>query len=176
MQLKYVNRQVRKEIQAIYEASFPENERVSFSHLLKQARHRNAYFYYALHHHKKVGLIYLIEYQDIVFIFYLAIKEEYRGRGLGSQILKTVLNHYPYHRIILNIEAGDDEEQVKRRAFYLKNGFELADYQTIENKVIYQMLYFQGYVSKKEYFEMVIDYFGQDVFNQYYVTGEDEDE
>ena len=38
------------------------------------------------------------------------------------------------------------------------------------------MLYFQGYVSKKEYFEMVIDYFGQDVFNQYYVTGEDEDE
>ena len=76
-------------------------------------------------------------------------------------------------RVILNIETLDEEcdnreERVRRKNFYLKNGFNEAGYKTRENNVVYEMLYYGGSVSEEEYSALIEKYLGKFFFKFYY--------
>ena len=75
-----------------------------------------------------MGFVYLIKYQDIIYVFYLAVSEKERGGGYGSKILKKITDKYQEKRIILCIEPVDKnvdnyEERVNRKNFMKKTGF-----------------------------------------------------
>ena len=63
-------------------------------------------------------------------------------------------------------------QRVKRKAFYLTNGFQESMIKVTENGVCYDMLTFGGEVHLKEYTKLMKDVFGERLY-QKYLSGRD---
>ncbi len=75
-----------------------------------------------------VGIMFTIESDDTVFVFYLAVNDKIHSKGYGSKLLQILFEKYSGKSITLFIETMDPkaanyEQRVKRLAFYVKNGF-----------------------------------------------------
>ena len=76
-----------------------------------------------------VGILFTIEFEDTLFVFYIAVNDKIHSKGYGSELLKVIFNKYPNKSITLFIETMDDktainyEQRIKRLKFYEKNGF-----------------------------------------------------
>jgi len=98
----------------------------------------------------------MLMHLDICYILYLAIEDSLRGNGYGSKVLKEVALRYPDKYIVLDIEEEDENahnniERIKRKNFYLKNGYkELQIYSNWRN-IKFEALSFNGSISPKEY-------------------------
>lgn len=170
------SREYRRKNSRLYRLAFPAEERMPLWMLRMLAARRDADFYSVYHGAEYVGLCYLVRCQNIVYLFYLAVDEHVRDKGYGSKILKAVQKRYQDCRIILNIEVPDprsenNEQRLKRKAFYEKNGFVDLHYTVKEAKVIYEMFCFDRagrYVSKEEYFMLMRHYLGDVLYEQLY--------
>ncbi|WP_169718365.1 GNAT family N-acetyltransferase [Paenibacillus massiliensis] len=116
-------------LQELYEGAFPEEERVPMWILLWRAKKNHIHFKAFYDEHTFVGFTYLIVFKDITFVFYLAIDNQIRSKGYGSQVLTKIKEMYPNNRIILNIEAVEEEasnheQRTQRKSFYLRNGYQ----------------------------------------------------
>ena len=101
-----------------------------------------------------IGLIYLTEYKDTVFVHFFAIAEDQRSSGYGSKVLDALKEKHE-NRIVLNIEELQVQQQnypqrVKRKAFYLNNGFSSSGYLVKEPGEVLEMLIHGGSISKEE--------------------------
>lgn len=119
------------QVRDIYIKSFPEDER--YISLEKMIERKNTKLYCLVEKEIVLGIMYLIMYNDMIFLLYLAIDNKKRSKGYGSYLLKWCLKKYTDKKIYLNIEevnkeAIDYEIRKKRLDFYLKNGFFLTNY------------------------------------------------
>jgi len=101
-----------------------------------------------------IGLIYITEYKDIVFVHFFAIAEVQRSSGFGSKVLDALKEKHE-NRVVLNIEELQAQQQnysqrVKRKAFYLNNGFSSSGYLVKEPGERLEMLIHGGSISKEE--------------------------
>lgn len=66
------------------------------------------------------------EFDDFIFIDYLLVSKESRGKGVGRKLLEKLKKKQK--PIILEVEPIDyeDTDTEKRRKFYAREGFELA--------------------------------------------------
>ena len=106
-----------------------------------------------------LGFAITILHKDIVLLDYLAVSPDRRGNGLGSQILEQLNHRYEGKRILLEIEDPDarcknKEERLRRRSFYLRNGFAVQDYKVWLFGVKMMILSHAGPVSFDEYHEI----------------------
>lgn len=167
------NKRYSKKVEKLYNEAFPKEERIPIWLLKLLAKKNKAKFYSIYDKEKFVGLIYNIYYKDIVFIFYLAIDEELRGKGYGKKVLEYIKKEYSNLRIILSIEqieknSNNYEQRTKRKKFYTKNGFEDANYTIEERNVKYEMLYYNENVSLQEFKELMKNYFGKRLYKYFY--------
>ena len=179
-ELKFIdfrdNKQCNKYVKNLYKRAFPREERAPYWLLKSLARKDNAKFYGIYDEKKFVGLVYNVYYKDIVFIFYLAIEEILRGQGYGTKILDLIKNEYENYRIILNIEEIDEDsnnykQRIKRKEFYIKNGFYDLNYTIKEVGITYEMLCYSKAnkkVTKEEYMQLMNNYFGSILFKYVY--------
>ena len=156
-------------IKELYESSFPEDEQVPFFHLENQA-YTSISDIYGVYDHEFIGLLVNVYYEDILFLWYIAIEPKFQNKGYGSLILKQIQNSYPNHRIVLNIELVDNNNpiQIKRKHFYIKNGFKECGFYTEEYGVFYEMLYYHQPITYQEYEKMMRNFSGDEVFDQIY--------
>ncbi len=76
-----------------------------------------------------VGILFTIESDDTLFVFYIAVNDEIHSKGYGSKLLNVLFDKYPDKPITLFIETMDDknaknyEQRIKRLSFYERNGF-----------------------------------------------------
>ena len=111
-----------KEIRRIYESSFPLAERFDFSILKKCGKERNVHLSCILRDDLPVGMQFTVDLpNDITYLMYYAIDEEYRNQGIGSRALQNLV--VAESRVMLCIERPIDEVTKKRKDFYLRNGF-----------------------------------------------------
>ena len=170
--LKFVDfrydKQCSKDLKKLYKRAFPIEERAPYW-LLKALAIKDSVKFYGIYNEKKfVGLVYNVYYKDIVFIFYLAIDETLRGQGYGTKILDSIKNKHENYRIILNIEEIDEnsnnyKQRIKRKEFYIKNGFYDLNYKIKELGVTYEMLCYNKAnkkVTKEEYMQLMNNYLG----------------
>ena len=167
------NKGCSKKVGKLYNVAFPKEERVPIWILKLLERENKAKFYGIYDNKKFVGLIYNVYYKDIVFIFYLAIDNKLRGQGYGSKVLESIKQKYSKYRIILCIEEIDKNsnnynQRIKRKEFYIKNGFKEANYTIKERNIIYEMLYYNKKVSLQEYKELIKNYFGKILYRYFY--------
>lgn len=152
------NKNILKDIHPLYENSFPEDEKVPFFILKAQAKKEISDIIGVYDDQGFIGFTILVFDQDIVFVWYLAIENNKRNQGYGSLILQRINQMYLNKRIILNVEEVTNNEQLRRKQFYIKNGYQECGFKTMEYGVIYEMLYVHKKVSCKEYLTMMKKY------------------
>ena len=117
-------------------------------------------------------------YSGIAYVGYLAVEEELRNRGYGSEILKAVCFMYALHRVVVDIEIVDEnaenyEERLHRRDFYLRNGFQRTGIGYYIFNVDYELLSAHGTVTKQEFRDLISAHWGS--FGTASVTAEMKD-
>lgn len=131
-------------------------------------------FYAVLEKNKFIGLVYTISAEKMVYMFFLAVKEEYRVKGYGSKILENIRKMYPDKTVTLAIEdieqrnAENLEERIKRLEFYERNGFIRLYIKINELGVVYELMGTDATVTKKDFLKLMKDYFGVFLFKIIY--------
>lgn len=75
-----------------------------------------------------VGFMVVQTYQNLAYLFFLAICADCRSKGYGSRAIETLNAAYPDKMQVVDFERPDDTagncaQREKRRVFYLGNGY-----------------------------------------------------
>ena len=138
--------EILKEIHRLYDASFPDDERIPWKRIFAMlGETRRMYAYYD--GEVFVGLSYTFIHRNIAYLGYLAVEEGLRNRGYGSAILKCILKELS--------EKGLDTshiEKLSKQIADLKKKKEI-----LENKdnILFYGKYkeFVNEYSKKDYYD-----------------------
>lgn len=171
------NRIYKKSVKKLYRLAFPLNERAPFFIINRLAKTERANCFAITDKDTFVGMAYCVLYEDIVYVFYLAIEENLRGQGYGSRVLVAIRQMYPDKRIILMAEESTDaykdmEARLKRKQFYYTNGLVELNYKIEEFGVVYDMLGFannSNIVSGQEYMALMQHLWGDAMYRMVYV-------
>ncbi|MBR6045661.1 MAG: GNAT family N-acetyltransferase [Ruminococcus sp.] len=158
-----------KNIRKLYYEAFPPEERAPFRLLELKSRRKNVDFWSILDDRRWAGFMYVVNHEDMSYIFYLATAPDVRQKGIGSAALRLAAKHYAGRRLFLAEEpvyesAENFHEREKRREFYLSNGFEDLGSTVIEGGVTFELLGIGGKVSGEEYLALFREYLGRVLF------------
>ena len=167
IELRKINRdrKEKRKCKRLYLTAFPDNERAPFILLSYKARRDSVDFLSVYAGDKWLGFFYVVRDEDLAYIFYFAISETERGKGYGSAALQALKEYYFSYRLFLASETLDDAapnsaERVKRKNFYLNNGFEDLKTKVQEGEVIYDILGVGGEVTNSEYQRLMFKWMG----------------
>lgn len=112
-------------VQELYEASFPFRERREWHQVLSLLSHEAMRLMVLVEESTYVGFVIVWRIGSWHFVEHLAIDPAQRGKQYGSQLMHEIIE-YGQHRIILEVEPGDDETARRRIRFYEKLGLHLV--------------------------------------------------
>ena len=153
-----------KEINRLYDASFPDDERIPFKRLINNLdTDKVMYVYYD--NDLLVGMTFLYLYNDLAYLSYICVEENLRDKGYGSKILEKVIDDFKDYRIVLDIEevvseSDNYKERKRRKDFYLKNGFESANIFYHIYHVDYEILHYGKDVNKDDWHSIIRKHWG----------------
>ena len=106
--IEYQNQKsIKKEIANLFESAFPRDERPSTRALFKSLeRKENKLITYYLED-IFIGFTFLTFYQDVCYIFFLAVSKDYRHQGFGGQIIEYIKKQYSHYVLLLGYEEID---------------------------------------------------------------------
>jgi len=118
-------------VRELNKAEFPRNERMPIWMLLRMTKSKKGVVDFLAFYDDDlfIGFISLFTICDLTYVALLAVNSKVQSKGYGSRILGYVKELYPDNRVTINIEvldenAANSEQRKRRRAFYLKNGYE----------------------------------------------------
>lgn len=115
---------------AVYEkmcAAFPLEERRDYVDQQECMNDERFCFFEIYDNEVAVGFISLWNLSGFVFIEHIAIDPDKRSGGYGSKAIELVKETYK-KAVILEAEAPETEQQIKRIKFYDRLGFKVNDY------------------------------------------------
>ncbi|MCC8023756.1 MAG: GNAT family N-acetyltransferase [Clostridium sp.] len=118
-----------EKIKKLYFKVFPQEERLDFELLkAKAAEGKGSILTLFDDDHDLKGMIYYSQYKKIIYIFYFGIDPECQSKGYGQMMLDHILKQFGDSKIILLIEELDANahniaQRIRRKNFYLRNGF-----------------------------------------------------
>ncbi len=157
----FVTRRIRPnskdipKIKELYIEAFPENERFSFSMMIKnESGNYETFGFYK--DDVFCGFAILLNSLDISHIIYFATVPELRGKGLGAKALAAIGRIKAGMRIIVDIEReipGCEENGIRRRRknFYLRNGYRETEVRYRWQDEAYEILVFGGELSGEDF-------------------------
>lgn len=162
------------EIERLYRAAFPREERVPMDTLLEADA---PYDFIACYDGAVLcGFYSALTFGDITHILFLAVEEKLRDHGYGSQILAEIGKAYAGNRVILDVEmvdpeADNNEQREQRIAFYMRNGYHHSGISYGWRGVMYEILILDGTISEEEFWNFwdQLDEVQQN--NYYFYTG-----
>ena len=116
-------------LRALYESAFPREERIPWDDLLRLVREMPLEFAEYRGGEELLGLTIVYPRPRLSWFWYFAVPEEKRGRGVGQRILSALLARYEGRSAVLDMEdpaqpgAPNASQRLRRRDFYLRNGF-----------------------------------------------------
>ncbi len=167
-------RKYKKQIKKLYRSAFPANERAPLFILFKRTDNGRDSFYAVVDDEKFIGLVYTISTAKLVYVFFLAVAEEMRGKGYGSKILAQLKETYSDKTVCLMIEdteehdAANIDERMNRLRFYKRNGFERLYIKINEAGVNYELLGTDTSVTQTDFLAMMKDWLGSFLFRIIY--------
>lgn len=139
MNFNYINDlKYKDELEELYLSAFPKEERFSFWILEDCSKEDNSDLYAILDNDKFVGMCYIVNCDGAYYLMYLAIQDELRNKKYGSKILEDLKEKYK--TLFLSIDKPIDEISVKRKKFYLRNGFYDTNKYYEDTGVCYEVL------------------------------------
>lgn len=161
------NRTIKKDIVPLFKSAFPSNERPPVPMFLKSSLMEGSDLLAFYEENTFIGFTQLTYHNDVIYIYFLAVDDQQRNKGYGSQILKEVFALYPHYRFILCYDEIDDsypdnEMRKRRRDFYYRNGFKDNELKVNEFGVRYDTVYYgKDKVKFEEYLDVFISNFGE---------------
>ncbi len=118
----------RNELEKLYLEVFPKEERLDFNLLVAKEKAGKGNFLGLFNNDDLAGMMYYAEYKGIIYIFYFAINPKCQSKGYGKLMLEYMFKKFNEHKIILLVEeldafAENIEQRIRRKNFYLRNGF-----------------------------------------------------
>ena len=155
-----------KKVKELYLTAFPPEERPPFFLIMSKTGKRDVDFWSIYADERWVGLAYVISQGDLSYLNYLAVSESERGKGCGSAIMRTLKRMYEGQRLFLALEQLDEaspnnNERIKRRQFYAKNGLKPINFMIQEGSMIYDVMGTSEALCPEEYDKLMTDYFGR---------------
>ncbi|MEG0310135.1 MAG: GNAT family N-acetyltransferase [Eubacterium sp.] len=162
------NSNALKDLKKLYLMSFPEEERLDFNNLVERQNSGKGHFLGFYDDQVLVGMIYYTNYKEIVHIFYFAVDKKYRSKGYGSMMLNHMYKTFNKHKIILLIEildekAKNNDQRIKRKHFYLSNGFTGNEQFLTILDVPFELLHRKAYSASISNFKEIMLYYCSDL-------------
>ena len=120
-----------KEAWEIYEGAFPSDERRTLELQKELIKNKQYNFFIVTKDNVLVAIITDWNFEDFLFVEHLAVKEDLRGKGIGTELLKEYLSKNK-QKMVLEVERPETEIATKRIKFYEKIGFDLNDFDYIQ--------------------------------------------
>lgn len=117
------------QLKELYETAFPVEEQIPWSVLLRLIDEMPLYFTAYYKNEEFIGFTIVYPYKSYNWFWYFAVKEEFRGKGFGQEILSNLIEKYSDKNIILDMEspyqpgAKNIDQRMRRLEFYSRNGF-----------------------------------------------------
>ncbi len=151
---------------SLYQQAFPPEERAPFPLLYAKQYLADTDFLSIYAGTQWAGFFYLVNYENLSYIFYFAVRPEFRGMGIGSRALQKLQKFYQGRKLFLAVEELDSSasnyyERISRKNFYLKNGFPELHKHVQEGSVIYELLGIGGDVTPEEYRKLIRSFTGK---------------
>ncbi len=153
-----------KTFQTVYEkmeAAFPYEERRDFLDQKECLEKKYFNFFEIFDGESPVGFISPWFFEDFVYIEHLAIDSDKRNGGYGSKTIEKIKEFYK-KPIILEAEAPETEQQIKRIKFYERLGFKVNSYPYTQpsyhggDGVPLKILSYPDYLSQKDFENFVL--------------------
>ena len=127
-----VNRTTRWELPRIfllYRNAFPRYERKPFSRITSMAKAGRADLWTIREDGDFAGFAATVNAPELVLLDYLAVSKKYRGCGVGTAAMGTLMDHYRDRGLFVEIESTFEDaenlrERQKRKQFYVNCGME----------------------------------------------------
>lgn len=147
-------------IRALYREAFPIEERAPFALLCRRAKQGRGTLLVAVDRGVFCGFFYVLDDDELAYVFYFAVAKEERGRGRGSEMLTLLRRYYSGKRLFLALEAPDEaasnaEQRLRRWRFYERNGFVQLPGHIKEGSVVFEVMGIGGRVYAEEYARLV---------------------
>jgi len=173
--IKFENaRNYKKQIKHLYRTAFPKEERAPLFFLFQKARQKNNSFYAIVDNEEFVGLVYTIETEKMVYVFFFAIEEAKRGKGYGTKVLSLIKEMYPDRAVTLEIEDTADKDadnytqRINRLGFYQRNGFKQLQIRVNEAGVVFELLSTEEGITREEFLGLMKNFLGATLFRFVY--------
>ena len=147
MKLVVSSKKDMKKIKTLYNTAFPKDERTLPFFIMKNKVNMGKAKMLSLYDDEDnfAGFAYLIEGERAIYLSFLAINYNGRGKGMGTFVLKELKKIYAGKPVFLALETLDENaenyaERVKRHNFYLKAGLVDLPYIMREKHVIYMTM------------------------------------
>jgi GNAT superfamily N-acetyltransferase len=160
-----------KKVVKIFKDEFPAAERMPLLFMNLYAKRENVDFLALYDDEKFVGFAYLITHKTLTYLFFFAVKSSEHSQGYGSKILTFLRERFAGNRIVLVIEelnpaAENNEQRIRRRDFYVKNGYVPAGFKQIARYDKFEAYVTGGSLTKSEFTELVANFAGKP-FNRF---------
>lgn len=149
-------RRENRPIRRLYRTSFPKKERVSFGSMVRRARKPHVDFLSFYQDNDLAGMAYLFTWEDVLYLFYLAVSPQLQNQGIGGKILDLLKDRYPERRIVLSIEpleenAANFSQRQRRLDFYRGHGFADIGLSSTHRGMRYTTLVYGGTFTQEEW-------------------------
>ncbi len=152
-----------EQVKNLYRTAFPKEERMPWRMIMRMTRRRSLRS--AVYYDGKalVGLSLCAVEEEQVFLFYLAVTTEIRNRGYGSMILTSLKEEYAGKVLFLDSErldpeAPNNEQRIRRMAFYERNGIHQTGAFTHYGGVDYELLATDPDFTKEDFMKFVKEF------------------
>lgn len=113
---------------SLMQKSFPKNEYRTYENQKKLLTNK----YYKIipyfgNENEFLAFAAVWEFESFKFVEHIAVSEKCRGMGIGSKIMRDIIEKSDTD-IILEIEPPNDEISIKRLSFYERLGFKINEY------------------------------------------------
>ena len=126
----------RSIFQQINNEAFPPSERISLDEIFAFASATSTDVLGIYDHEAPVGFAVLLKNADCGYLYFIAIDSRTRSKGYGGAALQRLMETYPGLQLVLDFEVIDEQaenntQRVRRKNFYLKNGFHETGHYTM---------------------------------------------
>lgn len=149
------------EVERLQISAFPPEESYPMDQILELVRRDNVEYKSFWEGEDLCGLMLYAAVDTMAYLFYLAVGEAVRSRGFGTQLLAWLAGECAGRAVVANIEvvgtgAANEEQRVRRLAFYTRNGYALADCRLLDDSGLYDIVTTSpGDFDWEEYLELI---------------------
>ena len=120
-------------LRELNDEAFPPEEHIDIDYLFNGLKRLNQEILGIYCDGAFAGFFAMLVHGKCAYISYFAVRPDLRSRGIGGAALSRLREHYAGFQIVVDFEAPDDGApnnamRVRRRAFYLRNGFYATGY------------------------------------------------